>query len=331
VPPTEHADVVIVGGGLLGLSTAYALRDTRAVVVLERETIGYTRAGSHGPSRIFRLGYADQNYVALAQQALRAWTALEADTGTMLLHACGQLSFGPGAEDVHRALMAADAPVERLSEADVAERYPRFAGHGAAVFEPASAVIAADTVLATLRTHARADVRERTRVLAVDEHGVTTSAGRIDARTVVVCAGPWTRALVPAVDTRATLEHVGYVEIDERLPIFVDFRVPTIYGLPTPDQSTYKIAVHHGGHLVDPEEPFTPDPAAVAQLHVAVERWLPGTELVDVDMCPYDNTDDEHFIVQRIDGVIVGAGTSGHAFKFGPVLGEQIAALVAER
>jgi sarcosine oxidase len=65
----------------------------------------------------------------------------------------------------------------------------------------------------------------------------------------------------------------------------------------------------------------------VKELNSAVARWLPEAELVDIDVCPYDNTVDEDFIVERIDGIVVGAGTSGHAFKFGPLLGERLAAL----
>ncbi len=40
------------------------------------------------------------------------------------------------------------------------------------------------------------------------------------------------------------------------------------------------------------------------------------------------DTADERFVVERIDGIVVGAGTSGHAFKFGPLLGGQLADLV---
>jgi sarcosine oxidase len=63
-------------------------------------------------------------------------------------------------------------------------------------------------------------------------------------------------------------------------------------------------------------------------LQHAVDHWLPGTELPAVDVCPYDNTADERFVVERVDGIVVGAGTSGHAFKFGPLLGDRLAALV---
>jgi len=330
VSEATHADVVIVGGGLLGLSCAYALRDHRDVLLLERETVGHARGGSHGPTRIFRLGYADPRYVAMARQAAVRWRALEDATGVQLLHPTPQLTFGAGAEAVYAALTAAGAPVERIAARTIEERFPAFAGRGDAVLEPASAVIAADRTLAALRAHAHAELREHVRVEHVDAHHVETADESIEARAVVVCAGPWTRALVPAIPTTATLEHVGYLRTGAGLPIFIDFTEPAVYGLPTPGSDLYKIAVHHGGGVLDAETSFDPDPAAVAALERAIARWLPEAELVQVDVCPYDNTPDEHLVIERIDGVVVGAGTSGHAFKFGPLLGEQLAALVLD-
>ncbi len=325
-----NADVVIVGGGLLGLSTARALRGRCDVLVLERDTVGNTRSGSHGSTRIFRLGYADQRYVAMAQRAAERWRALEAEAGVQLLHPTPQLTFGPGADDVFAALASAGAPAERITAAAIKKRFPAFAGRGDAVLETASAVIAADRTLATLRTQAGAKVREHVRVERLDAHHVETTSENIEARTVVVCAGPWTPSLVSDITTTTTLEHVGYVRAGAGLPIFIDFAEPAIYGLPTPGSDLYKVAVHHGGPAIDPDREFVSDPAAVAALQRAIERWLPGAELVQVDICPYDNAADEEFIVERIDGIVVGAGTSGHAFKFGPLLGEQLAQLVLD-
>jgi sarcosine oxidase len=324
----ERADVVIVGGGLLGLSTAYALRGRRAVLVLERETVGHTRGGSHGPTRIFRLGYLERRYVEAAMRARAHWSALEAECGERLLHPTPQLTFGAGAGAVFAALESAGAPVERIAAAEIERRFPAFAGHGDAVLETTSAVIAADRTLAALRHHAGAELREHVRVERLDAAHVETADGVIEATTVVVCAGPWTRALVPGVATDTTLEHVAYVRAPADLPIFIDFTEPAVYGLPTPGADVYKIAVHHGGPPIDPEGRFEPDPSAVGALHDAIAHWLPGGELVDIDVCPYDNTADESFVVDRIDGIVVGAGTSGHAFKFGPLLGAQLAELV---
>lgn len=321
---SRRADVVIVGGGLLGLATAHALTGRADVVVLEAETVGHDHGGSHGPSRIFRLGYADPAYVQLAQQARRAWDALD-DT---LLLPTPQLSFGPGADAVFDAMTSVGAAVERRTAEEVDEQFPMFAGHGPAVFEPDSAVIAADRALVALA--AGVDVREHTRVTAVRSDGVDTVDGAIAAGTVVVCAGPWSKVLLPQLPTRPTLEHAAYIATSELAPIFIDFRDPATYGLPTPDEGTYKIALHHDGPDLNLDAPFAPDARAVRRLNEAVERWMPGQPVAHIDVCPYDNTIDESFIVARLDGIVVGAGTSGHAFKFGPVLGEQLAALVLE-
>jgi sarcosine oxidase len=320
----RRADVVVVGAGLLGLATAHALKGRADVVVLEAQTVGHEQGGSHGPSRIFRLGYADPAYVRLAQHARRVWDALD-DT---LLVPTPQLSFGPGADAVFDAMTAAGAPVEKRTAAEVEEQFPMFAGHGPAVFEPDSAVIAADRALAVLADGV--DVREHTRVTAVRANGVDTADGAIAAGAVVVCAGPWSKVLLPQLPTRPTLEHAAYVATSELAPIFIDFREPATYGLPTPGEGTYKIALHHDGPDLNLDAPFAADPRAVRRLHDAVERWMPGQPVANIDVCPYDNTIDEAFIVERVDGMVVGAGTSGHAFKFGPLLGEQLAALVLD-
>ena len=326
-----RADVVIVGAGLLGLATAYALRGKRAVTVLERETVGHARGGSHGATRIFRLGYADRRYVEMARRALDLWRAIETDTGSQLLHPTPQLTFGPGARAVYDALTAAGESVERLGATEVAQRFPAFGGHGDAVLEPASAVIDADATLRVLRGHCGATIVEHANVERLDEHHVEVGSRTIEADTVVVCAGPWARALVPGLETNTTLEHVAYVRVAGARPIFIDFTEPAVYGLPTPASDLYKVAVHHGGPTIDPESDFRPDPTAVDELRAAIAKWLPGSELVEIDVCPYDNTADEAFIVEERHGLVIGAGTSGHAFKFGPLLGARLAELVHAR
>jgi sarcosine oxidase len=130
--------------------------------------------------------------------------------------------------------------------------------------------------------------------------------------------------------TKTTLEHVAYLRAGPGLPIFIDFAAPAVYGLPAPGSDLYKVALHHGGPERDPEAEFVPDEGAVAMLRDAVAARFPGAEVAELDVCPYDTTTDESFIVERIDGVIVGAGTSGHGFKFGPLLGMQLAQLVAD-
>ena len=45
------------------------------------------------------------------------------------------------------------------------------------------------------------------------------------------------------------------------------------------------------------------------------------------ERCLYDNSADGDFVLDRVGDVVVGCGTSGHGFKFGPLLGELLADL----
>ena len=44
-------------------------------------------------------------------------------------------------------------------------------------------------------------------------------------------------------------------------------------------------------------------------------------------VCLYDNTANDDFILEKSDGVTIGAGFSGHGFKFGPAIGEELASM----
>ena len=61
-------------------------------------------------------------------------------------------------------------------------------------------------------------------------------------------------------------------------------------------------------------------------------QYLPGfgPDLARIERCIYDNSPDEDFIVDRVGRVAIGSGTSGHGFKFGPLLGEWLADLATE-
>jgi sarcosine oxidase len=338
----ERAEVVVVGAGLLGLATARALsRRGREVVVLEQATVGHRRSGSYGASRIFRLGYPQRRYVRMALAALDLWRELEHETHERLLHVTGQVSFGPGLEDLRAAMVAAGAPVESMSAADAAATFPHIRGDGPAVFEPASGVLDAPRCLNAFRHDASFEIREHQRVRHIsDDNGyatVATDSSTFRADVVALCPGPWSvSVLAPFAPTGsfATLEHVAYVRhLDGALPsmpILITHDSPLLYGLPTASLGMYKIAHHHAGAVVDPDgSRLDADADAVARLVEAARRWLPGfdPEPALVETCLYDNTPDDDFILDRRGRIVVGAGTSGHGFKFGPLLGELIADL----
>ena len=336
-------DVAIIGAGLLGLAAGRALAARgRDVVVLEQAEIGHPAAGSKGSCRIFRLGYPDPAYVAAARQAGELWRALEAESGQRILLPTPQLTFGTGLRAVHDAMQAAGAPCELLSAAATADRFPAVRVGGPALLEPQSCVIAADTALQALAA-AVPEIRTGVRVLRLSDDGrhvtVHTSAGMVTARAAVITAGPWTGALLATLGVplpgRATLEQVAYLQPTgpvAETPIFIGHAGRAPYGLPVPGSPLYKIGIHPSGPPTNPDaQEQSADPRLLSKLSEVARQYLPGydPEPAATERCVYDNSPDEDFVVDRIGNVVVGSGTSGHGFKFGPLLGEWLADLAA--
>jgi sarcosine oxidase len=341
---TEY-DVAVVGAGLLGLATARALaKRGHEVVLLEQAEIGHEASGSKGSCRIFRLGYDDAEMVGMAMRARETWTELE-DESSRLLHPTPHLTFGEQLGGVRDAMRAAGAPHELLTDAEAAARFPGIAVGGPALLEPESCVISADATLQALAA-AVPDIRSGVRVTGVADDGrqvtVRTTSGEVSARAAVVCAGPFTKALVAGsgitVPSLATLEQVGYLSTagapDPVLPIFICHGAPEAYGLPVPGEPLYKFGPHHSGPVIDPgSQDQAPDSELSARLTALARQYLPGLspELVRTERCVYDNSPDEDFIVDRVGRIMIGSGTSGTGFKFGPLLGEWLADLATGR
>ncbi len=341
-----RAEIVIVGAGVTGLAAAWALnRRGREVIVLDQAPVGHSGGGSHGSCRIFRRGYDDAFYVTLAGQARSPWTELEEASGERLLEPTPQLTFGPQMPLVLAAMTAAGAACELIPQQEAFKRYPGVAVTGETLLELESAVIAADKALACLAGLAGppGTVRPGVRVSALADDGravrVTTSAGFMDADTVIVCAGPWTARLLAtagiSVPGSATLEQVAYLEpaggaAAPEMPIFVNYSPDFAYGLPVPGTRRYKIGIHHSGQPVDPDrQDEQADDELSARIEAAARRFLPGyvPRAVMQERCIYDNSPDTDFVIDRSGNVVIGSGTSGHGFKFGPLIGEWLADL----
>jgi sarcosine oxidase len=340
----DRYEFVVVGGGLLGLSAARALaKRGREVVVLEQAEIGHPGAGSKGSCRIFRFGYGDPGYVTAVRQARGLWGELEADCGEQLLFPTPQLTFGPRLAAVREAMRTAGTACELLPAAEVAARFPGIVVGGQALLEPDSCVTAADRAL-RVTAAAAGDIRTGVRVSSLADDGrrvtVRTEGRELTARVAIVCAGPWTSGLLatagvvmPAVPT---LEQVAYLAPVRKpppdMPIFLCYGRQSPYGLPVPGSPWYKVGIHPSGPPVDPDhQQHAADGVLSERIANLARRFLPGHDPRPeaVERCCYDNSPDEDFVVDRIGNVVVGSGTSGHGFKFGPLLGEWLACLAA--
>src|SRR5215212_2553998 len=88
------SDVIVIGGGVMGLFTAYhaSARGAR-VTVLERGRVGDPATASYGRTRSFRNDYLDAGYARLAHEAFRLWGEFERHTGTEVLVRCGCMNI----------------------------------------------------------------------------------------------------------------------------------------------------------------------------------------------------------------------------------------------
>src|SRR6266508_5689493 len=93
-------DLIVVGGGVFGLSTALeAGRRRRRTLVVDRRVVPNPMAASFGPSRKIRSTYLDAHYTRLALEAMAAWRQIEVETGAELYVADGNLSVSDGTAD----------------------------------------------------------------------------------------------------------------------------------------------------------------------------------------------------------------------------------------
>ena len=167
------------------------------------------------------------------------------------------------------------------------------------------------------------------------------------ADTVVVTAGAWTEKLLGGILSlprwSSTQEQPAHFAVVGPLAVWpgfnhlkepgnprYDYWYSQVYGTLTPGEGV-KAGWHGVGPVTDPDaRTFTPEPVQLAALQRYAPDWLPG---VDADAsspisCTYTSTSDTDFVLDRLGPVVVGAGFSGHGFKFVPTVGRILADLV---
>lgn len=341
-----NVDHVVVGAGIMGSAATRSLaKSGKKVVLLEQFRLGHKRGSSHGRSRIFRLSYREAGFVAMAQEALELWRELEREAGTELLRTTGGLDVGAGIHENVAALKERGVDYELIDGAAASSRFPAIAFDADAevLFQADSGVIAADAAIASFITSAMdgtADVHEERQVIAIEPMNssvvVRTPGGDFQAESIVVTAGAWAKKLLAPIGidlpVRPTRETVSYFHMDTAaVPTFVEWGEPSIYALPSSNQGI-KVGEHVAGPTADPDYEQTVNPESIERVAAWVAERFPNAEPEPhlSETCFYTNTEDEHFILERYDNVIVGSACSGHGFKFAPLIGRRLAELAID-
>jgi sarcosine oxidase len=249
------------------------------------------------------------------------------------------------------ALTAVDIPAEILPADEAARRWSGIRFATDVLHTPQAGRINADAAVDALQRAARAagaEVRHDTHVLRIEVIDnnlvrVTTADETVDARRAVVTVGAWTSALIgrtlPLPHLTVTQEqpaHFAVRDTSASWPGFNHIRgdsddwwYSTVYGMLTPGAGV-KAGWHGTGPIANPDaRTFTPEPRQLAALRRYAREWLPGVDpdtFTDIS-CTYTTTPDSDFILDRVGPITIGAGFSGHGFKFTPAIGRVLADL----
>ncbi|WP_238155506.1 NAD(P)/FAD-dependent oxidoreductase [Kribbella soli] len=348
------ADVVIVGGGVMGTSIAFHLAEAgvRDVVLLEMNELGSgsTCKAAGG----VRANFSDEVNIALGARSLEAFARFGERPGQEIdLHRVGYLFLLDSAEQVehfrestalqNKLQPGSGLPTRMVSIEEAVSLAPVVAADGlvGACFSPSAGHCTPESVVLGYASAARrlgARLVTGCEVLGIDAVGnqisvVRTSLGDVRAGTVICAAGAWSAQLgdmvgveLPVVPLRRQIVVTEAVPgLPPDLPMTIDFGTTFYFhregpgllvGMSDPDEQP-------GFHLNRTD-------AWIPRLTEAMAQRAPS--LLDIGLTGgwaglYEVTPDHNALIGEADGVsrfLYATGFSGHGFLQGPAVGEVI-------
>ncbi|KAJ9543366.1 hypothetical protein OSB04_023073 [Centaurea solstitialis] len=352
---SDRFDVIVIGGGVMGSSTAYhAAKLGQKTLLIEQFDFLHHRGSSHGESRTIRTTYPEPYYRRMAIESEKLWIEAESEIGYEVYSRSKQLDIGP---KNNRSLMAVIENCEKQSvNHRILDRYQtdeHFSGRielpddWIAVVTDVGGVLKPTKSVAMFQTLAikyGAVLRDKTEIVDVVRNGddrggvsVTSRSGEVfSGKKCVVTAGAWVSKLVEKVSNggyRFADTAVGNICIKEShevdfaigagFPSFASYGEPVIYGTPASEfPDMIKVCVH-GGRDCDPDK-RTWGTDSEDRFGDRVD-WEDGP--VISQSCLYSMTPDEDYIIDFLGGgfnedVVVAGGFSGHGFKMAPLVGK---------
>ncbi len=357
------ADYVVIGGGVIGASTAYNLaqQGARNVVLLERRDV--CSGGTAKSCAICRTHYSIRPNLIHAVESLKIFEHF-ADVvgGEAGFHRTGYLILGP---EAHRAPMLEVFHTQNEHGIDTAVLTPAEAHriHPLLQFDDVD-VIGYDTRAGYCDPHlTTTSYVQRAKDLGVSvhtstlvtklelrggHHRVHTTAGVIETPHIVLVAGPWTNDLARTVGLSFPYEVSRHKVITLRIQQDYGLDWPTVKDLTTPTKIYFRpesggvVLVGTGDHgdPIEDADTLTDDQVDlghVDRIGALMAHRMPA--FADARYTagwtgPYDITPDWNPIIGAVpghEGLFVGVGFSGHGFKMAPTVGESLAQTILGR
>jgi sarcosine oxidase subunit beta len=353
--PTS-ADIVIIGGGVMGASIAYHLasRGTKNMVLLEKEPLfgqGSTGRCAGG----VRYQFGTEINIRLSLASLPMLERFKDELGQEIdYRKCGYLFVLTNEHDAsvyrHNVDLQQKLGVqtEWLSGNEIRKRLPlmNFNDALAGTFHQKDGLVDANSVvMGYINAAHKLGVKAINDVEVTDIHvsgdkveGVETTQGVIKTRMVINAAGAWAGAIgkmagvhIPIQPIRRQMFTTNPLEqIPKDFPFVIDFARSLYFhregeglliGMSNPDQSPgFDIKVDEKWEMNNLE-------AAIARMPL-LENASRASHLAGL----YEVTPDAHPIFggTNIDGFLLCAGFSGHGFMHGPISGKLISEFILD-
>ena len=344
--------IVVVGGGIVGLSVARAaVKGGHAVVLLEQGELPNPQAASYDQHRMIRPHYgAADGYARMVESAFTAWDEVWADIGAIEFEDVGALavSLAPGdyADKTLASFRRLGIPHEVLDRSGVERLCPQFAlpaeawGVAAGPAGPLFAGRIVTALVAWLQQNG-ADLRPGTPVVDIDTgraEAVLADGTRVGGDHLVVAAGAWLPRLLPEryADHPTYRQALVYMRGPERFaetwrtaPAIAALGDSGAYTLP--DLRNAGLKFGWGGHRRrgTPEAlGYEADLAGESRAILDVFRpflrdaddYVP--ERMQVGFYVMDAS--RRFRLDALERALVVTNCDGQMFKFGPVIGNRI-------
>lgn len=345
-------DVIIIGGGIMGLSTGYRLaREGQEVLLLEKSTVGF-EASSRNAGGV-RQQFRDPRETELARFSVELWQGLSEELAADLEYRQGggfRLALtdadAPELRKTFEQDRSGGLPVQLLAPREVAEILP---------IEPREFVLASYcptdgqanphltcAAFGNAAKSAGVDIREHegAESLCRSESGflVRTGKGSYKSPKVVVAAGPWTAELLAPLGLHVPLtprrpEMAETEPVEPLFPSFVSLGDLRGYGRQTA-AGAFNIGVRSIDASLDQSESTTErvvkSLAAWSRLFprlegLSVKRTWTGLTTWTADHCPILDE------IPSENGLFICTGFSGHGFALGPAIGVVMTDLLLGR
>ncbi len=351
----DRADVVVVGGGVIGTSIAFHLAEAGVdVCLLERAELasGSTSRAAGG----IRAQFSDPLNIAIGMRSIDAYEHFGERPGAEIdLRQVGYLFLLDRPEDVEAfersvALQAEHGVPSRFVSLEEAHELCPIAGLDgvlAATFSPRDGHASPEAVVQGYAAAARghgASVVTACGVTGIDLEGdtirgVQTDHGVVKTEVVVCAAGAWSPDLartvgveLPVVPVIREVGYTGPAELPDHIPLTVDFSTGFYFHREGPG-----LLFGMADRAQEPGFDMPSDPSWLERVTEVAEQRLP--RLLELGIAGgwkgyYEVTPDHNALIgedPRISRFLYATGFSGHGFLQGPAVGEIVRDLVLRR